>query len=223
MCIQPFCVDDLARAMTKISCRGGKNKEPDMENKKPDPNELRDISYFHQILATRKVIDREYIESYKLDYNSGLFTKKEIRDYTLRLMQTVKEVLNDNLPELPKSFIDKKINELGHVANIAFLPRRTDDFEYLQRESKIQILLEQQYRLSYHDHLQALEYEPFLESLRTEYSRCSDLALTKEFQQNQRDLAKMEIMSDNRDYRTLSEEIGITLHNTLGVFVASNG
>ena len=30
-------------------------------------------------------------------------------------------------------------------------------------------------------------------------------------------------MSDNGDYRTLSEEIGITLHNTLGVSVTNNG
>ena len=30
-------------------------------------------------------------------------------------------------------------------------------------------------------------------------------------------------MSDNNDYRTLSEEIGITLHNTLGVSVTNNG
>ena len=30
-------------------------------------------------------------------------------------------------------------------------------------------------------------------------------------------------MSDNGDYRTLVEKIGITLHNTLGVPVANNG
>ena len=128
-------------------------------------------------------------------------------------MQTVKEVLNNNLPRLLKSFIDKKNNELGHVTNIIFLPRRVDDFETLQRESKIQTLLEQQYRLSYHDHLQALEYEPFLESLRAEYSRCSDLALIKEFQQNQKDLAEMEIMSDNGNYGTLLIQLADSNHN----------
>ena len=188
-----------------------------MEKRKADPDQLADINYLHEVLRTRKVIDRDYVESYTLDFNGGIFTEAETSDYMLRLIQVVKDTLGDRLPKLLKYFLDTKTESIDRVASITFLPRRVDDFKDLQREAKIEALFEQQQRLGLHDHILEKEYAGYLDRSRRSYIECSDRAFIEEFEWNQKELESVEKMTDNRNYRSLLAKVGRTPHNMLGV------
>ena len=181
-----------------------------------------DINYLYQVLLAKEVISKDYIEAYNSDFESDKFTDFEAKEHLLRLAQLVKDTMGGRMPQLLKIFLKSKTNKLGYVTELAFLPTRSDDFESLHQESKIQALLEQQNQLGYHDHLKIVEYEAFLESLRIEYTQCSAASLIEEFKFNQKELDKAQIISDKESYQMLSPRIGIQEHNILSVSPAES-
>jgi len=149
----------------------------------PNINSLifKDVDYLHRVLIGREILDDDYLNAFISDFENGIYTYSDLREYLQRLLKVVIDKADKRLAPTLKLFIENKIDDTSCVTDIAFLPETVEDYESLAHYSKIQVLLEQQNRLGYQNHINEVNYHSVFEGLRIEYAECTEEALTEEF------------------------------------------
>ena len=145
---------------------------------------FKDVDYLHRVLVRREVLDDDYLNAFISDIENGTYTYYDLREYLQRLLEVVIDKFDRGLAPTLKLFIKNKVDDISCYTDIAFLPETVEDYENLAHYAKIQVLLEQQNRLGYQNHINESNYHSVFERLRIDYAECTEDALTEEFKFN---------------------------------------